>query len=250
MRTKLTPRNIFEAFIIILIISDIVLLILITFSDLNPTVVTNIIYFDLIVCVILFFDFIYRMSLENDKKAFIRDNWLDIIAMIPIDFFMFRFLRFARLFKLLRLVALFRREWKYISSFFKQTHINVAFGMLLFTLFAGTIIFYLLEHGTNPEIKTIWDSMWFTLTTIISGNSFVAPDTYYGEWMAVFLMIIGISFVGILTASLASWFMSKSKRIQEDKEENNEKKLEHIENSLEELKNDIDILKELLKNNK
>ena len=37
------------------------------------------------VCIILFFDFIYRMRQEDDKKAFIKHNWPDIIAMIPFD---------------------------------------------------------------------------------------------------------------------------------------------------------------------
>ncbi len=146
---------------------------------------------------------------EEDKKAFIKHNWPDIIAMIPFDLLSLSqsyvfYARFFRLFRLIRLLALFRREWKYISSFFKQTHINFAIGMLLFTVFAGTIIFYILEHGTNPAVHTIWDSMWFTITTMITGNSDINPHTNYGEVISVLMMIIGIAFVGILTASLAS----------------------------------------------
>ena len=89
MRNKITIRNIFEAFIIILIIADIVLLMLITFSSVSPSLFTTIIYFDLFVCVILFFDFVYRMRQEKDKSAFIKKNWPDIIAMIPFDIFGF-----------------------------------------------------------------------------------------------------------------------------------------------------------------
>ena len=183
---------------------------LITFTTVSHSFFTTIIYFDLVVCIILFFDFIYRMRKEEDKKAFIKHNWPDIIAMIPFDILSLSqsyvfYARFFRLFRLVRLLALFRREWKYISSFFKQTHINLAIGMLLFTVFAGTIIFYLIEHGTNPAVHTIWDSMWFTITTMITGNSDINPHTYYGEIVSVLMMIIGIAFVGILTASLASW---------------------------------------------
>ena len=124
------------------------------------------------------------MRQEEDKRAFIKNNWPDIIAMIPFDIFsfsstifVFRLFRFVRLLRFVRLFALFRREWKYISSFFKQTHINFAIGMLLFTVLAGTIIFYVIEHGTNPAVHTLWDSMWFTMTTMISGNSNIIPDT-------------------------------------------------------------------------
>ena len=254
MRNKITLRNIFEAFIIILIIADIVLLMLITFSSVSPAQLMTIIYFDLFVCIILFFDFIYRMRQEEDKRAFLRKNWPDIIAMVPFDIFGFsknifilRFFRFIRLLRLIRLFALFRREWKYISGFFKQTHINFAIGMLLFTVLAGTIIFYVVEHATNPAVHTLWDSMWFTLTTMISGNSNITPDTFPGEAISVLMMIIGLSFIGILTASLASWFINKSRKSDVDREDH---RLKEIETSINDIKNDIGELKNLLKNNK
>jgi voltage-gated potassium channel len=141
------------------------------------------------------------------------------------------------------LFALFRREWKYISSFFKQTHINFAFGMLLFTLFAGTIIFYIVENGSNPSIHSFWDAMWFTVTTMVAGNSNISPVTYNGEAISVLMMLIGVSFVGVLTASLASWLMSKSKKTEDEREE----RIKNIETSILDIRDDIRDLKDLLK---
>ena len=253
MRNKITIRNIFEALIIILIIVDLVLLIFITvYPIVNPSLLNTIINFDLLVCAILFIDFIFRMRESDNNWEFILKNWPDIIAMIPFDFLLLRMFRFVRLVRILRLLrfirlfALFRRDTKYISNFFEQTHINVAVGMLLFTMFAGTITFYLLEHGTNPAIHSIWDSLWFTLTTMLTGNSNINPDTEYGEVIALLMITIGIAFVGILTASLASWLMSKSKKSEDERE----KRLKNIETSVEDIKNDIGELKDLLKNNK
>ena len=198
------------------------------------------------VCIILFFDFIYRMQQEDDKKAFIKHNWPDIIAMIPFDILPIpqKYIFIARFFRLARLVTLFRREWKYISSFFKQTHINIAIGMLLFTVFAGTILFYLLEHGINPGVHTIWDAMWFTVTTMLTGNSDINPVTPDGEVISVLMIIMGISFVGILTASLASWLIKKSNKEENDIEE---ERLKNIEKSMDDIKNEIMELKDLLK---
>ena len=119
--------------------------------------------------------------------------------------------------------------------------------MLLFTVLAGTIIFYIVEHATNPHVHTLWDSMWFTLTTMISGNSNIVPDTFSGEAISILMMIIGLSFIGILTASLASWIINKSKKNDMDIEDRRFKK---IETSINDLKDDIGELKELLKNNK
>jgi voltage-gated potassium channel len=116
--------------------------------------------------------------------------------------------------------------------------------MLLFTVFAGTILFYLLEHGINPGVHTIWDSMWFTITTMLTGNSNINPVTHDGEVIAVLMIIMGISFVGILTASLASWLIKKSNKTENDIEE---ERLKNIENSMDEIKNEIIELKDLLR---
>ena len=62
--------------------------------------------------------------------------------------------------------------------------------------------------------------------------------------MSVLMIIVGISFVGILTASLASWLINKSNKIQNDREE---ERLKNIETSMDDMKNDIGELKELLK---
>lgn len=269
MNLKLSIKNIFEAFIIILIIVDLVLLMFVTFSSVNQSMFITIIYFDLLVCIILFFDFVHRMQECEDKKLFFKKNWPDIIAMIPLDILYFspvslppNYMFIARLFRFARLITLFRREWKYVSSFFKQTHINFAIGMLLFTMFAGTILFYLVEHGTNPDVHSLGDAMWFTITTMIAGNSNIVPITYYGEGISVLMMVIGISFVGILTASLASWLINKSTEddLEKNKLEDIEKKLKNIKTDINELKQiersiidikkDINELKNILKNDK
>ncbi len=234
MKTKFNIRSIFEAIIIILIIADIVLLILITFYDLNPYLTNIIIDFDLAVCVILFFDFIYRMREEENKWAFIKKNWPDIIAMIPFDFFalrlfrLFRLVRILRLFRLVRIFALFRRDLKYILDFFRETHLDFAVGILIFTIFSGTIVFYILESGINPEVHSLWDSFWFTLTTTVAGSSDINPGTFYGRLIAVPMMLIGITFIGMLTASIASYLVKRSGKEESEKEESEIKELKKL----------------------
>ena len=129
----MSGRNIFEAFIITLIIVDMVLLMLITFVNVVQSLLISIIYFDLFVCFILFIDFIYRMRQEDDNRKFIKRNWPDIVAMLPLDilFFlhfnishMFYFIRFLRLLRLVRLVALFRRNGSIYLDFLSR-HISI-----------------------------------------------------------------------------------------------------------------------------
>ena len=128
---KKSIHALIDAIIIILIIADIFLLILVTFYELNPTLVFYIVYFDLAVCIVLFCDFIYRIKNAKDKKKFLRKNWPDIIAMLPVDFIAasfavpLRFIRILRIIRLLRIFALFNKSIKLFFLFLKKSYNNI-----------------------------------------------------------------------------------------------------------------------------
>lgn len=64
-------------------------------------------------------------------------------------------------------------------------------------------------EGSN--IKTFSDGLWWAVTTVTTvgyGDRF--PTTTEGRILAVMLMLVGISLVGVITASVASWFVRLS----------------------------------------
>ena len=71
----------------------------------------------------------------------------------------------------------------------------------------GSLVAYYAEHPTNPEFATIGDALWWgivTLTTVGYGD--IVPKTPSGRWAAVMIMVTGISVLGVLSGSLASFF--------------------------------------------
>ena len=61
-------------------------------------------------------------------------------------------------------------------------------------------------EGSN--IKTFADGLWWAVTTVTTvgyGDRF--PTTTEGRLLAVMLMFMGISLVGVITASVAAWFV-------------------------------------------
>ena len=63
--------------------------------------------------------------------------------------------------------------------------------------------------GSN--IKSFEDGLWWAVTTVTTvgyGDRF--PTTTEGRRRAVLLMLGGISLVGVITASVASWFVKLS----------------------------------------
>jgi voltage-gated potassium channel len=64
-------------------------------------------------------------------------------------------------------------------------------------------------EGSN--IKNFGDGLWWAMTTVTTvgyGDKF--PVTAEGRILAVALMIMGISLVGVITASVAAWFVKIS----------------------------------------
>ncbi|NDD52054.1 MAG: two pore domain potassium channel family protein, partial [Actinobacteria bacterium] len=68
------------------------------------------------------------------------------------------------------------------------------------------------ERGAEgSNIKDFGDGIWWAFTTVTTvgyGDRF--PITGEGRFLAVLLMIMGISLVGVITASVASWFVKMS----------------------------------------
>lgn len=66
----------------------------------------------------------------------------------------------------------------------------------------------------NSNIKSFGDGLWWAVTTVTTvgyGDKF--PTTSLGRVLAVGLMLVGISLMGVITASVAAWFVKMS---QED----------------------------------
>ena len=79
----------------------------------------------------------------------------------------------------------------------------VAVGVIV----VGAAVAYRAEHATNSEFKTFGDALWWavvTLTTVGYGD--IVPNTTAGRVDGVMIMIAGVSILGLLAGSLASFF--------------------------------------------
>lgn len=247
---KFNLRNITDIILIILILLDLIFLLGVSFYDVSSDIYRLIIYFDLFVCFILFGDFIYRLLNEKGSKfMFITNNWIDIIAMVPIDLlgpFFGNYVGYLRLLRLVRVIALFKSQLKRIFNFFKDTHLDYTVGMLIFLIFTGTILFFIFEQGNNLKIHNLGDSFWCTIVTILAGGGDIYPITNCGRIIWIVLTAGGVTFGGMLTASIASWFINRSKK----DEEILENKIINLENLMKDTTNEIKELKDLIKNKK
>ena len=75
---------------------------------------------------------------------------------------------------------------------------------------AAGILVTLVEHEQYPSIAS---GLWWavqTVTTVGYGDS--VPQTAAGRFVAVLVMLLGISFLTVITASITSTFVARSRR--------------------------------------
>ncbi len=251
-------KQVLDAIIIILIITDLFLLILMTFINLPPLTVSMIIDFDLFVCIVLFFEFIIKMRNEESKLKYMRKNWIDMVAMIPVDFLLavtadyvglIRFIRLVRLIRLVRVFVLLKKGQENIVDFLRKTKLVHGAIIFLFILSAGTVSFFLLEHSSNGDVDSFDDALWYVIVTITTvGYGDISPTSVGGRIAGAIIMIAGVFFMSLLTASLASIMIEKETKEESDK--TLEEMKSQMENMRHEMLAEINELKEIIKKSK
>src|SRR5258706_10881961 len=72
------------------------------------------------------------------------------------------------------------------------------------------------ERGQNNSIQSVGDALWWAVvTTTTVGYGDVSPVTGEGRLIAVALMVVGIGFIGVFTATITSFFLEPSRIIEE-----------------------------------
>jgi voltage-gated potassium channel len=80
-------------------------------------------------------------------------------------------------------------------------------------LVSGTAL-YVAERGTNPEYKTMRESLWNVWVTLFSGLN-NAPSSRVGRLVMAAVLVVGVALAGLFTASVASILIERSLRRRE-----------------------------------
>ncbi|WP_132281273.1 potassium channel family protein [Natranaerovirga hydrolytica] len=173
--------------------------------------------------------------MQRENLSIIKKNIPDLIAIIPFSS-VFRLARLTRLARIIRLSKVSRvlRTTIWLSKFkdkivsFLKTNGLIYMIMLTITINCiGALLIYKLED------MTIVDSFWWSfVTTTTVGYGDISPNTIGGKVLAAILMLVGIGFIGMLTGTIATYFLkdvSETKTYQEEIIKDIQQKLDDFE---------------------
>lgn len=147
-------------------------------------------------------DFVVRVGLARRRHRYVLRHLLDLaIVLLPL----LRPLRLLRLLVLLRFI-----ERRAASTLQGRVAAYVAVSMVLL-IYTGALAELAAERGApGANITDFSTSLWWAMTTITTvGYGDHYPVTAEGRLVAALLMIAGIAFIGMVTASVASWLVHR-----------------------------------------
>lgn len=102
-------------------------------------------------------------------------------------------------------------------------HLRVVVAVTVVTSLIVMVSSYLLwlierDHA-GSNIRSYGDSLWWAMETITTvGYGDHHPTTIAGRWVAGGLMVIGVALVGVITATVVTWFFSELDVLREVRE--------------------------------
>jgi voltage-gated potassium channel len=152
------------------------------------------------------------------KRAALRAHWLDaaiVVVTVPLYGALLSSLRLVRLVRLLRLLRAGVVIGRALQAEKRLTSTNAFRFISLATVFlvvVGGAVQATLNEG---EFKTFWDGVWWAVVTVTTvGYGDLYPTTVTGRIVGIVLMLAGIGFLAVLTATVASRFV-KAERDEE-----------------------------------
>lgn len=202
--------------LVLLILLDFLFIIIITFFKVPYDDLYFMSIFDFLICVLLFVELIYEYEhYTHGLKSFLKEHYLDIIAIIPFNFIFLRYLAVYRIARLLQFLQIFKfihlneDTYSSIRFFIENGFLKLMILIvLLYVMFSSVVLVQI-----DPAFSSGFDAFWFNLVTITSvGYGDLTPLSNQGKLIAMFSIIIGIMFVSVFTAAMSGVYMQKPER--------------------------------------
>ena len=167
--------------------------------------------------IIFIVEFALRFALAPDKSAFLRSNWITVIALAVPALRLFRALRVLRAaralrgIRLVRIVGTANRSMNALRSTLARRGFGYVAGLTLLVIGLGAAGMLSFENASEVDggFAGYWEALWWTGMLITSIGSEYWPQTTEGQLLTFLLSLYGLAVLGYITATLASYFVGR-----------------------------------------
>ena len=241
------PSMLFDWFIVVVIILNVLSMFLETFDGLAPfyglfkavediTVVIFCIEYALRIWTA---EYLYpNLSKEKAKVRFLVsfDGVVDLLTILPFfflsGFIVFRMLRVVRIFHLFRINAQYD-SFNVITTvlYEKRNQILSSVFIIVILMLASSLCMYNVEHTAQPYVfRNAFSGIWWSMSTLLTvGYGDIYPVTVLGKTMAICIAFLGVGVVAIPTGIISAGFVEQySKKAAEQEKFNDIEELGEI----------------------
>lgn len=145
-------------------------------------------------------DLLISIYKATDKVRFLKRHFLEVLAVI---------LPFLRPLRLLRFISFGTLVFEKVNLGKSiAISLKVIVTALFLTYIAGIEITIAERGAPGSTIQSVGDGLWWAITTLTTvGYGDIYPTTTEGRFIAVGLMVSGICALGVISATVAAWFV-------------------------------------------
>ena len=175
-------------------------------------------------------EYLGKLAFAPVRREFVRRSWFDLLIVVLSPPFLVpsawqglravRTIRILRLLRFVRAAAVAVIGLKEASEAFRQRRFHYVGLTAVVVISLGAMGIFAVERGENRSIVSLGDAFWWAIVTVTTvGYGDVSPVTTEGRLTAVGLMILGIGFIGVFTATITSFFLDPAKSTQAEMQE-------------------------------
>ena len=182
--------------------------------DLSPGTESAFLAIDYLIWAVFAAEYAIKLYLAPNRRQFVARHIPDLIIVLVPMLRPLRVLRSVRLLRLLRLAlltGLAAKGLREARDILRRRGLNwVLLIVLVLNLIAAAMVLEFERGNPDANIDSYPDALWWaatTITTVGYGDRF--PMSPAGRGVAVVLMIAGIAMFGVITASIAAYFVEQ-----------------------------------------
>jgi voltage-gated potassium channel len=172
-------------------------------------------------------------SLVKDKWLYLRSNWMNLLiisAGLPLLWGGGAYAAALRSLRVLLIFPLLLTTSSTVRKVLSRNHLGTTLLVALaFTLMSGLLI-----SGIDPSIGDVWEGIWWAWVTVSTvGYGDAVPHTAAGKVFGAIVIMFGVGFFSLLTASFSAYFVSRGEVEIEQEEAEEIYRLRDIERRIE-----------------